>query len=403
MASVAHLLTRRLTRGLSKRLDTTFPGGSGALTLIGAELNGVAIDFTDGTVIVRDTVTPANAFVGTVNSWLTYTSPSAKWIREQSGLYASGSTIRTEYSAAGVALGSRFEPARTNICLHSNDLTQAAWTASNMTTAKTATGADGAANSATTITATAGNATILQSITSASAARVTQCAIKRRTGSGTVQMTQNGGTLWTAVTVTSAWTIVTIPSATVTNPQVGLRIVTSGDAVDVMFFDCQTGSVHLSPIVTAGASVTRAADDITKAGGTFGVGTTISTFLEFAPLEVFGTIYAVGTLFSGGISGMQYSAGFHHNGAASVFSPSVGTPAAGVVSKVAKRFKNTDFAADSSDVALITQASAAYASPTGPLRLATNTFVGTQCAYHARKFLLLPRGASNAELTAFTG
>jgi hypothetical protein len=236
--------------------------GSGALTLLGAETDGVAIDFTDLSIVVRDTVTPANNFSGNVNDWLTYSSPSTKWVLNSSGLFSSGTTIRTEYDGSGVALGARFEEARTSLALHSCDLTNAAWTASNMTAAKTATGPDGVANSATTITATAGNATILQSIVSASAARFTSCYIKRRTGSGTIEMTQDGGVAWAAVTVTADWTRVNIASATVTNPSVGLRVVTSGDAVDVGFFNITTGAFNTSPIRTTTASVARAYDNV---------------------------------------------------------------------------------------------------------------------------------------------
>lgn len=235
---------------------------SGAVKLLGAETDGFALDFRDRTVAVRDTATPANNIVGSAAAWLTYASPFAKWIIGQDGLLASGTTLRTEYNGA-TALGVRIEEARTNLCLWSDDLTNAAWVKTSTTAALTATGPDGVTNSATTVTASGANGTILQSITSASAARFTDCYIKRRTGSGTIEMTQNGGTLWTAVTVTASWTRVSIASATVTNPQVGLRIVTSGDAVDVAFFNCQTGAIQTSPIRTTSTTVTRTADAIT--------------------------------------------------------------------------------------------------------------------------------------------
>ena len=70
-------------------------GASGATRLLGAEADGVALDFTDLSVTVRDTATPANNFAGNVNSWLTYTSPSTKWILNSSGVYVSGTTLRT--------------------------------------------------------------------------------------------------------------------------------------------------------------------------------------------------------------------------------------------------------------------------------------------------------------------
>lgn len=175
-----------------------------------------------------------------------------------------------EWDAAGSALGLRPEwTAATNLALRSRDFSNASWSKTNMTAAKTATGVDGVANSASTLTATAGNATVLQAITSASAARITSCYIKRRTGSGTIEMTQDNGSTWATVTVTGAWTRVNIASATLTNPTVGLRIVTSGDAVDVDLFQHETGAAVSTPIETFAATVTRAADSIKLAQASF--------------------------------------------------------------------------------------------------------------------------------------
>jgi hypothetical protein len=112
------------------------------------------------------------------------------------------------------------EEARTNLCLYSDDFTNAAWVKSNLTAAKTATGPDGVANSASTLTATAANATAQQDITSASAARITSMFVKRRTGTGAVTLSQgqttgselvtNGGfatdtTGWTGSGATLSW------------------------------------------------------------------------------------------------------------------------------------------------------------------------------------------------------
>lgn len=279
------------------------------------------------------------------------------------------------------SLGILVEEARTNLCLQSSDLTNASWVAQAATTAKTATGPDGAANSATTVTATAANAYVKQLITSASASRTTSAYIKRRTGSGTVTLSHgdttgadlvvNGdfasdtvwtkGTGWviaagaatfvggtpdylkqtgivtvgkiykvtftvtaivgaaslstyigdspslgavsalgtysyigmaavttlglafrgnsssgatsisidnvsmyevvqTTATVTSDWTRVATPTATITDPIVGIRVATSGDAVDIAYVQCEAGTGASSPIPTTTAAVTRAAD-----------------------------------------------------------------------------------------------------------------------------------------------
>lgn len=91
-----------------------------------------------------------------------------------------------EFNTSGVSQGLLVEEARTNLCLQSNDLTQAVWVKTSATAAKTATGPDGAANSASTLTASAANGVALQNIVSASAARSGSVYLKRRTGTGAV-------------------------------------------------------------------------------------------------------------------------------------------------------------------------------------------------------------------------
>jgi hypothetical protein len=157
------------------------------------------------------------------------------------------------------------EPAATNLALHASDFTNAAWVKTGgggISAAMTATGPDGVANSASTLTADGANGTALQAITSASSSRLTSMWVKRRTGSGDIDMTQDNGGTWTTVTVTSSWTRVSIAAVTSANPTVGIRIVTSGDEVDVALFDHETGTVATSPVPTFGATVTRGEDQL---------------------------------------------------------------------------------------------------------------------------------------------
>ena len=156
------------------------------------------------------------------------------------------------------------EETRTNVVLWNRDLTNVAWTASNVTVAKDQTGIDGTATSASSLTATAGNGTVLQAITLASSARFQSAFVKRITGSGVVNMTMDNGATWTAVTVTSVWTRVAIPTQTLANPTVGFRIVTSGDAIAVDFVQNENNSVFAtSPILVTTVAVARAADVVT--------------------------------------------------------------------------------------------------------------------------------------------
>lgn len=187
-----------------------------------------------------------------------------------------------EWDASGNRLGVLLEEVRTNETLFSSDFTQANWVKVNVTAAQTATGPTGVANSATTLTATLANGTALQTFVLGSATRVVSCFIKRRTGSGAVELTMNNGSTWTPVTITSGWTRVEIPSATSSNPVIGIRLTTSGDEVDVAFFQLEAGTFPTSPIETRGGTFTRAVDNITLASSKFPLSATAGTLTEQA-------------------------------------------------------------------------------------------------------------------------
>lgn len=158
----------------------------------------------------------------------------------------------------------KIEPAATNIMLWSRDFTTAdsgaTWTKTNCTAALTATGVTGAANSATLLTATAGNGTCLQSVTSGSSARSFTAFIKRVTGTGVINMTMDNGSTWTAIVPTTQYTRFRVPVQTLTNPTVGFRIVTSGDAIAVDYCQLESTNYDTTPILTTSGSATRNAD-----------------------------------------------------------------------------------------------------------------------------------------------
>lgn len=160
----------------------------------------------------------------------------------------------------GESLGLLIEAQVTNNVLHNRTLTNAAWVATNITAAKNQTGIDGASNSASSITATSANGTILQTLTLASASRITSAFVRRLTGVGAIQFTQDGGATWTNVDVSNNWTRVNTTTATLANPVVGFRIATSGDSIAVDYVQNELNNQITSPIETGGAAVIRSAD-----------------------------------------------------------------------------------------------------------------------------------------------
>jgi hypothetical protein len=187
---------------------------------------------------------------------------------------------RLDYPLGGAVNGCPallVEPSAQNLALHSRDLTNVVWVATNITPVKNAVGADNVASGATTLTATAANATILQSLTHASQSRIFSAYVRRVTGTGTIEMTTNGGTTWTAVTITSSYTRVACAPQTVTNGAVGFRIVTSGDVIVVDFCQGEVGPVATSAIPTTIQAITRGVEVINKTGVSSLIGQTEGT------------------------------------------------------------------------------------------------------------------------------
>lgn len=163
------------------------------------------------------------------------------------------------YEIDGTYAGLIMEGARTNLLLWNRDFTNAAWVKLLGTAAKTATGIDGVANSASTLTATSDGATYLQTITAAASSRSFAIYVKRISGTGAIAVTQNGVD-YTDVTVTSSWTRCSSLVASILNATPGIRIATSGDVIAVDYGQFEAGSFVSSPIATTTASVARSVD-----------------------------------------------------------------------------------------------------------------------------------------------
>ena len=428
----------------------TLAGGTGTLVtgasiLGGTETDVLSFDFTDQSILIRDTATPANNIhsAGIVSNGsligpgakLTYTAPSPKLCLQSDGNYkyqahnlylnsaapanqsitvvsgatyavtitgsvsvtASGAAVATwtagtntftaatgtltlgstsgsgtvhiyrtpavtdyvatagatlyalpyEWNTSAVCQGIRVEEARTNVCLWSRDLTNAVWTKTNVTAAKDQTGIDGVANSASKITATAGNGTCLQAITLASSARYQSAFVKRITGSGTINMTLDAGLTWTPVTVTASWTRVEIPTQTLANPTVGFQIVTSGDAIAVDVSQNENGTFATSPIETFASTVTRAADSIYILTSLFPVSSTTQTV--FRSMKHLNNIQPTSTVLSDNsytnyveLRYIQFSAGVYSSSGTAATVTGGWDSQSGLVSKAAIAYNATN-------------------------------------------------------------
>ena len=239
---------------------------SGTATVVASGTNTTTFNGSAGGTFTAFTATAGTLTLTPTTNFANITQVVVAQITYESAL-RSGDNVVTGAAAyfgprfdypGGVAAGLLIEESRTNIALWNRDLTNAAWTKTNVTAALNQTGIDGTANSASTITASAGNGTVLQAITLASSQRFQSTFTKRITGTGTVNMTTDGGATWTAITVTGSWARVSIPAQTVTNPSIGFQIVTNGDAIAVDYVQNENGAFATSPIYTTTASVTRA-------------------------------------------------------------------------------------------------------------------------------------------------
>lgn len=152
------------------------------------------------------------------------------------------------------------EMARTNNAYPSSDLTSAAWT---KTAASANLGAPDPAggNAASTLTATGANGQAYSALAAGSSiARINSVWLRRRTGSGTIQVRDPADDSWVTVAITDKWVRYEVIHAAATPRAQGVKILTSGDAVDVYGFQNEDAAFKTSEIATVTGAVTRAAD-----------------------------------------------------------------------------------------------------------------------------------------------
>lgn len=197
---------------------------------------------------------------------LSIASDAGKYIDENGVMQsASANTARRQYNSTVGKHGLLVEKARENLCLWSEDVSNAAWVASNVTKGSTSTNdPEGNANTTCELTASDANGTVLQTVTSAVNEHGYGVWLKRKTGTGNIYITPNGGTYWQACEVTSEWQKFDVGYwVDILDPQVGIKIETSGDSVFFWGSVLETGYDEAgSYIKTEGVSASRVGDVI---------------------------------------------------------------------------------------------------------------------------------------------
>lgn len=245
----------------------------------------------------------------------TFARATPAYTRLSSGLWsliASGSP-RSMYSAAGVYLGYWREEARSNV-LGGTDaivrtMSDVGWVAGATMTVGTATGVDGGANACALLTggAVAATNTILFTTVLASAQRTYSVRVRRVSGTGVVSITDNGGTNWTPVTLTTTEQLFQI-TRTQANPVVGVQVEGNGDSVAVDFNTIEAATfANPTPIPV---NVSKAADSLTYPIAGNLSGTVGSCYAEVYPVLIpsgaFGRI--IGDTSSAGPSPLLFQA-----------------------------------------------------------------------------------------------
>ncbi|GEM_PF-3382959 len=339
------------------------------------------------------------------------TGSSGKWVMGPNGLLTSvaAGTCPIDYDpTTGVTRGLLVEEARSTLVVKSRRLDDAAWTKSGITTGAIA-GADGILGAATRLTASSANGTCIQASSSASAARRFAPFVRRAAGTGTVQMTLDGGATWTTITPTSSYVRYGV-GQTVANPTVGFRLGTSGDQIDVDFANGETGTFDTSPIEAGSSIVTRAGDvNALLLSSVTGWNASEFTIYVEAMRPVFGSTYPWAVAVDDGTTANRV--GIYHEDVVSDavralcrVSGSSQADLSGPVITAGAMFKAA-FSVQASSFAFSVNGGAAATGSSGSVPSATRLVIGggdLNWNGYIRRITLFPRRIANATLPLMT-
>jgi len=365
----------------------------------------------DGSTLDLD-FTQMSTLADLTSRGLTFSRSTSGTFINASGLVATATAgnPRFEYDTTGNPRGLLIEGASTNLLNWSESFASSGGTNNNWadsSISRTTLQADPAGGTtAIRFTASAGNATVISSAAiGTSAQRTFSIWLRRVTGTGNIQFTTNNGTTWTTQAITSSWVRYTF-TATTAAQRVGIRIVTSADAIEMWGAMLEAGSGSSSYIPSGASQGSRAADDceildLTTMGFNASAGTIytdVGVRLNTGSQRNYTFLPASGgnnQIFEGsGIALNVYSSGS--------FAAQIGTTLVSA-QKVAAAYALNDFAASAAGGAVATGTPGAL--PTSLTKLTIGGSVINAAAYMngcIRVFKYWPTRLPNAQLQALT-
>jgi len=205
---------------------------------------------------------------------ITWTRSSSAWCNKSDGTFVQLSSNQARASSVGGKPSVLVEGARTNFVLQNRDLANAAWTPTNASCTKNATGVDGVSSSASTCTASNNSGNVLQTVSISSGSYNVSAFVKRVSGTGILYLTADGSSFYqlssgncrkttdfsAAEPSTDFWVRCSVAVPYVGAPNVGVLFQLSGDSASFDMLQLEAGQVATSPLATTSTSVARATE-----------------------------------------------------------------------------------------------------------------------------------------------
>jgi hypothetical protein len=310
--------------------------------------------------------------------------------------------------------GLLIEEQRTNLATYSQDFSNAAWAKGSITlTSGIADPAGG--TTAFTVTATAANGFMYKGNATTAGTHTGSIYIRRRTGTGAINLGLTGSAPYVTLPVTSTWTRVSITQTVAsTTGYLEFIFTTSGDQVDIWGAQLEVGAFATSYIPTVTSQVTRAADSASMIGNNFARWYNVNTgslFVDYATVYQSVTYKTVVQLTDGSNNYVQiraFSASGSTMGSNSqvvsggslVANFETGSVASPFALKTALAYATNDFASASNGGAVLTDTLGAI--PVGLTSLAMIGGTFSNGSTTIKRISYYNRRLANTELTSIT-